>query len=320
MYIDTRNKRILNLHRVKRLENTEVFFEVPGHQDYAFSTLGRLHKKNDKSWHRVKMENNGICDYYVIDGKNITVLSLIKKVFFTGLNVYLQESNGKYPYALENINVNNLNEKNELLTFIDGDIKKWLYLKYRGIWIRACSPAFKKLNPQYKNTTISEHWLLYPEDCKQYLLDHSYYYPEPLEVDKDLVSHGTIDEYREGNVILLPKYINHMFIKKKSQFGYGIKQTITQNGDVHYSIPSSYKKNNRYDRSRLTFDNYQECLHAARKKRFDYINEIIEREWEYDYLPYYILDLLEDIAHKTLEGKVKLLEPSDEMLKILGVN
>lgn len=68
----------------------------------------------------------------------------------------------------------------------------------------------------------------------------------------------------------------------------------------------------------MTFDNYAECLNAARQKRWEYIHWIVEKEWELGYLPEYILELMETLASETIRGNVKLLEPSDETLQILG--
>lgn len=319
MEIDTYDKRILVLNRVKRVEKSEVFFEVPGHENYALSNFGRLHKKTETgAWHRVPIEEDGMVECYKIGEKNIPVLSLLKRVFFRGLDVHLKESRGKYPYKLEDIKINNSKEKNELLLFTDGGINEWLDVKYRGMYIRATSPAFKKQNPQYANTTMSEEWRMNPNECKQYLLDISYYYPRELEVDKDLPSYGKIDEYRKGNVILLPKHINNMFIKRKSQYGYGIKQLIDKSDNIKYKFTYP-KRADSTDRATAIFDNYAECLNAARKKRWEYINWVIEDEWELGYMPAYILDMMEDLANKTIEGKVKLLEPSDEALRIMGV-
>lgn len=318
MEIDTYSKRILILNRVKRIEKSEVFFEVPGHKDYALSNFGRLHKRTETgAWHSVPMEEHGMIDCYEVDGKTVPVLTLMKIVFFYGLDVSLTKSRGMYPYKLEDIKVNDSKEKNRLLLFTDRGINEWLDVKYRGIYIRATSPAFKIQNPQYENTTMSEEWRMNPNKCKQYLLDISYYYPTPLEVDKDLPSFGVIDEYREGNVVLLPKYINNMFTKRNSQYGYGIKQKITQNGDIRYTFTYPRYADST-ERASMTFDNYAECLNAARQKRWEYIHWIVEKEWELGYLPEYILELMETLASETIRGNVKLLEPSDETLQILG--
>lgn len=230
---------------------------MPRHKDYALSNFGRLYKRTDAgAWHRVPMEEYGMRDCYDVDGKTVPVLTLIKRVFFYGMDVCLNKSKKKYPYKLEDIKINNSTEKNELLLFTDESINEWVNKKYRGIYIRSTSPAFKAQNPQYKNTTMSDEWKTNPNECKQYLLDISYYYPIPLEVDKDLPSFGRIDEYREGNVILLPKYINNMLIKRNSQYGYGIKQKITQKGDIHYTFTYPRYADNT-ERASMTFDNYE---------------------------------------------------------------
>lgn len=319
MIIDTDNKRIMILNRVKRLDKKEVFFQIPGHEHYTLSSYGRVHKQMEtKAWHVIPLIQNGLIDYYEIDGKMYTVLSLIKQVFFAGIDVNLKKAEGQYPYQLENIIVNESSEKNELLLFTENGINEWLDSKYLGIWNRSMNPGYKARNPQHKDTTISDDWRMNPNHCKQYLLDMSYYYPEPLDVDKDLISFGTVNEYREGNILLLPKYINIAITRRYSKFGYGIQQKILDNGDFRYyhSYPVDIHANTQKS---ITCADYLECLEFARQKRFEHIHDIVEFEWQQGYLPEYILELLEELADGTKSGKIKLREPDDETLKKMGV-
>ena len=316
MIINTDNLRISLPHKVKRIDKKEVFFQIPGHKRYLLSNYGRLCQMTDTgAWHIQHMEQDNLIDFYEIDGKRYPILALIKCVFFNGMDVNLEKSNNQNPYMIEDIIVNHSKEeKNELLLFTKKGINEWLDDKYTGIVRKATNLGYKAKNPQYKNTTMSEDWLKNSDHCKQYLLDMKYYYPEELDVDKDLISFGTINEYREGNVLLLPGYINRTITRGYSKLGYGISQNTLQDGKFSYSHVYYIDIFSKEQVSR-TFSNYFECLEFARQKKFEQLHNIVEYEWEQGFLPEYILELLEQLADGIKSGTIKLREPSDEVLK-----
>lgn len=324
--IDTYNKRLLHVGRVKRIQPDEVFFAIPGIANYALSNYGRLHRKTPEgAWHKVPIEKN-ICDCYSVwieedsNYRMIPVVNLMKRVFFPNEKGKLYKLNGKekYPYHIKNLVFDKTQGENELLLFTDRPIVDWLAGKYNGMYVRATNEGFKRRNPQYKNTIMSEEWKKHPDICKQYLLDISYYHPENLDVDKDLVSFGTVDEYKAGNVILLPSRINNMITYRNGELGYGIREKILKNGDKRYTF-SFPIRTDQSERGNLTFDNYEEALVMARQKRYEFYHNVVEEEWELGCMPEYILDLLESLAEGTRTGNVKLREPSEEILKNMGV-
>lgn len=323
MIIDTDYLRKLYIPHIKRVAKDEVFFRVPNASWYAISNYGRFYGRSIKgAWH-IQHPKNGKVEIVYDDSneiREVDILELIRQTFF-----------GNAPGELLNLNTDRNTQfdikkivyagnetENQIIWFTDKPILDWLHTEYYGMRTRATNPKVKKMFPVYEKTTMSKDWLKHSNHCKQYLLDISYYYPQPLEVDKDLISCGEVDEYREGNVILLPNYINNMVTYRPGKYGYGIQPINLSDGTVKYYFTAP-RDITQSDRESLRFDTYEETLIAARKKRYELYHRVVENEWEAGYLPEYILGLLEELADGTLKGIVKLKEPTDEILKQMGV-
>lgn len=323
MIVDTDILKKIYIPRVKRIANDEIFFQVPNATWYAISNYGRFYERLMKGvWHIQHPKNGEVEIVYDDIGtvQRVGILEIIRQTFFFDAPGELLNLNqdGDAPYDIRKIVYAENKIENEIIWFMDKPILDWLHSAYQGMKTRATNQRYKKRFPIYKDTTMSIDWIKHSSHCKQYLLDISYYYPERLEVDKDLASFGEVDEYKEGNVVLLPSYINGMVTYRPGKLGYGIQQIKLNNGDFKYYFTSPVDVTQSV-RETLRFDTYEEALTMARKKRFELYHRVVENEWEAGYLPEYILGLLEELADGTLKGTVKLKEPTEEVLRQMGI-
>ena len=90
------------------------------------------------------------------------------------------------------------------------------YLAWRGVLSRCYCNKTKERQPSYKNATISEDWLNYPNFREWYLAEKGDA-DIVLEVDKDLLGIGT-KVYSKETCLLLPKKINN-FLNTMPVFG-----------------------------------------------------------------------------------------------------
>lgn len=304
MEIDTSFLREIYVDRVKRINCDEHFFGIPGASDYAFSTYRRLYERQPEgNWKHAKKGNSIENCYYIrFDNENqyrlVTTKQLTWYVFFPDEEKITLEDE--------------LFLGHKLLHIIEEPINEWLDKKYWGMRSRATNKKTKERQPAYLNTTMSEDWLLHPSHCKQHLLDISYYYPGTLEVDKDIETGGKVNEYHEGNINLLPTYINNIITSGDSELGYGIRKDTLKNGHAVYGVP--YQRLNQKPTTLKCYD-YFEALQLAREKRYEYIQQIVEFEYDNGFVPIHILDRLEAIACDTLDGTCKLREPDIDKVK-----
>lgn len=318
MVIDTQDLRLRYVADVKKKNYDEFWVEIPGASNFAISNYLRVHEQiEDSRWHKAAKAKKAciLSDVFMIrfDGESqyrkVSLDKLVRMSFMKNADGLLIDKSPMLDYSnLKYLVLNENEDENEILKFHDGNINDWLDSKFNNMRTRATNKKFKMRKPEYLYTTIADDWLNHPRHAKQYLLDISYYYPKQLEVDKDLLSLGEIDEYRPGNVILLPTYINNLSEKRVSKYGYGIRYQ-----DVFFVVRTFDYFSRKH--STKKYKSYEDALQAARDARASHIHSIVEDEWNAGYLPEYILCKLEEMAELTREGKCKLREPDQETIK-----
>lgn len=303
---------------VPRINKYEFFFPIPDVSGYAITNYGRVFEQNfGGAWSEVKPKD-GLVDI-IYDGeflyelKTLPIETLMSNVFFDGAEVINLNKKNDLPFDIKNIVLKDDPHPNRLVWYGFNPSRDWLNKAYNGMVERATNKNFKRRFPHYAKTTMSKSWLLHGDRCKRHLLSISYSYPEHLEVDKDLMSFGEINEYKEGNICLLPQYLNNMCTSRKSEYGYGISKKKLSDEAFKY-IFTSYIADTTSGRATRTFNTHEEALIAARKERYQILKDAVDYERDEGYIPSYILERLEALAEGTLDGSIKLREPTDEVI------
>lgn len=318
--------------RMRTLQDGEMFYAIDGMPDYCFSNQFRLcrryiNKDGKESYTIVPGVHSYKKRYFTCPNFKITdetgkkkfasIKYLIKKTFFKNEVVYLELINPKGEWIPDNVmslsheewiyrfeclrnqaKFNAEEYKIQLPNFGKNNIAKICNAKYDGIRRRAVSESYKKKHLDYQNTAMYSEWIEKPEICKQYLLEHYYEYPGKLVIDKDLMSYGLLDAYMPGIAIFLPVYLNNVFQKSISEFGFGIKKNKTGN----YQVPEMGLKSK-------TFNSYDEALNYARKSKSEFINKQAQQEEKNGYMPDYIINQMRTWAALCRDGKIAIWEP-----------
>ena len=326
---------------VKLVGNDERFYAMPGANCYAISTYCRVFQKTKKGWFK-KLRPLGY-DYFIkfddAEGKQqISINKLAALVFFPSFKgAYLETPPGSYGiqrWKIENMHL--LLDKEMIIenwlakmeqrkpsydiehqhhNFINRietpNINNLLKSKYRNMKSRATNSTTKKLNPAYKNTTICKKWENNPDSFKQWFLVNQYFYPAKLEIDKDLLNFGQTNEYVPENCCLLPRYINDVFTKGKSELAYTITKLRLKNGSVKYQIPGNAFGGGEPN---AIFDNYLDALKHGRERKAKYIRKIIDEERKRGYIPDFILNRMMEWATLIELGDLTVLEPTIETI------
>lgn len=354
MKIDATKLREMYLQNIKLIAKDERFYQVPFANKYVISTYGRLFEKTaDYFYKPVKVKYKNKKEYYEIllndqeEISKISVSKLLGDVFFDGIQIfrlYPRISAYKRRWRIEDLIIVESREQwNEILLakmerrkpnisenltkhrFVGRwipdskkSVPKALNIMYTSMRTRAMNPNFKALKKQYANTTLSDEWKESPAAFKQYWLDHQYYYPGKISVDKDIMGFGNTNHYAKNLVIEIPIYINDIFTRGTSRLGYCITPQTKKNGDIYYKIPSSaYYFEKREDN--IFCNSYIEALKAGRKKKADYIRKIVKKEKESGFIPQHILNTMSTWADLCENGQIKMWEPSEDVLKEMGV-
>lgn len=321
----------------------ERFYAVPGAKDYAVSTYCRVLQRKHGDWYEV-LKPIGY-DYYIrfdsdVKKQRICINVLAARVFFPHIRGgYLETAhqyNGWQAWKVENMhlcvggnmlieairakierreaNYSDEYKHHQFINRLETDsINKYLNSVYCNMKSRATNKKTKKRFPAYKDTMISEEWRDNPTSFKQWFLNNQYYYPGKLEIDKDLLNFGRTNEYSSENCCLLPRYINDMFTKGKSELGYTITKLTRKDGSVKYQIPGNAFGGGNPNK---VFDNYCDALQYGRNRKAAYISKVVNAERERGFIPDYILNRMLEWATLIKFGSIKVLEPaSDTILK-----
>lgn len=352
MKIDAKNLHELHVKHVKTIAPDERFYEVEDAINYALSTYGRLYQRSSEgNWHKVPVEYNKTEVYRIATYtgyRTISIPQLMAEVFFSDYEwVYLYNPTfsplNPLRWKIEELYA--LTDKDDLIevlqakmegrtpnlpedklknTFINRfepkmPINSYTQQSYYNIRSRTTNPNVKKLHPQYEDVTMSEDWFENPDRFRQYILDHQYYHPEKLSLDKDILSLGNKPQYADGTVSFVPLYINNIFKEHGSKLGYSIQRQVYQDRTVKYKLPGiafaieGKKCEDQY------FAKYSDALIAGRKKRADYIRDVVAHERNLGYMPEYLLKAMLRWADRCELGLIKMWEPDPDKLQKLGV-
>lgn len=360
MKINASKLREIYPYSIPLVENDERFYEVTFAKQYIMSTYCRVYKKYDeKHFEKVpmKIDWRNACEYYEItfDGtsepRKISVGKLVVKVFFPEIKNGFAYRYYRNPFSMKEWKVENLhilNSKEQLVEAIKSKIERrnpyydvnlqnhiftnrWIPSKnmkvcdalnriYKNMKTRATNTNFKNLSPQYEDTTINSDWINNPILFKQYYLDHQYFYPGKTEIDKDILGLGQSNTYAPDLVIEIPRYINQIFTRGSSKYGYSIRKKQLKNGKTIYTIPETvYCLKDKYEGGNIHCYNYKDALIAGRKRKADYIREVVSKEEKEGFIPEYILLAMSKWANLCELGLVKIWEPDEKILAEEGI-
>ena len=224
MKIDARKLKEVYLPKAKKIANDERFYSVPDADGYSLSDYGRL-LYGSKWVPVVYISGEGIyCEYYTIKFNNNLYAGLIRRDHLIALTFRPGEkidllinpniTDEKTRWRVQNLHV--INGKSEIVNYIqskiDGvtptyagakeehkienrqeyskKINRVIEESYFAAKTRATNQKFKKRNPQYADVTMCGEWLNSMEPFAEWFFTNDYYYPQPLEVDKDLLTFG----------------------------------------------------------------------------------------------------------------------------------
>ncbi len=356
MQIDAKNLKEIHVGNVPLVADDERFYAIQNARKYACSNYGRLYRKTVKDrYNKVPMLYvNGNEAYSILFDnakaeKIISIRKLLAMVFYpSDRGIYLYCGNWN-PFDAKRWNVEKLDVlrgKDEIMEAILSKmehrspsykdfntnngflnqpqskerINKVLHQKYWNMRSRATNIKVKQRQPQYQDTTISNEWLNNPESFYSWYMEHTYYYPGNLSVDKDILSFGTTNKYSAEYVAIVPIYINNIFTgDSRSRLGYSIQEKERADGTKYFLLPATAYRFKGETLKQVACDTYTEALRAGRNRKADYIRKVIADEREKGYMPEYILDAMEKWANRCELGLVKLWEPSEETLEEMGV-
>lgn len=335
----------------------EFFYAVPGASKYVLSDYGRLYKRSDRGNYvkiRIKYRPELYDEAYLIqfDEKTtpeyISVRKLMARVFYPNLSgIYLY--NPKFnPFSDARWNIYDLHVlrcREDLVEAFyakiehrepgyDDSFKTCIFTNRAGslesfrkkitrtkfnIECRATNEKVKQLFPQYQDTTGDSALWESPDLFGQWYIENYYDYPGKLEIDKDILGYGESNRYELGLIALVPNYINKIFIKSKSELGYGIVEREKADGEKCYVISGSTFKFNGSAPKGVCCDTYIEALQTARKMKADYLRRIVTKERSDGYMPNHILEAIEKWANRCELGLIKIWEPSEDTLRKMGI-
>ena len=106
--------------------------------------------------------------------------------------------------------------------FKDGKLcSTWEYNKWMNMLKRCFDNKYKEKRPTYKDTACCERWLYFAnflEDFEILKQEYSWNENEKLNLDKDILHKGN-KLYSLENCVLVPDYINSLFIKRDAKRG-----------------------------------------------------------------------------------------------------
>ena len=106
--------------------------------------------------------------------------------------------------------------------FKDGKrINTWEYNKWQNMLQRCFDNKYKEKEPTYKNVTCCKRWLCFAnflEDFEILKNEYNWNVDEKLNLDKDIL-HKNNKVYSLENCVLVPNWINFLFIKRDASRG-----------------------------------------------------------------------------------------------------
>ena len=97
----------------------------------------------------------------------------------------------------------------------------WEYDRWRNMLIRCFDNKYKEKEPTYKNVTCCNRWLCFANFLEDFAIlknEYNWSKDEKLQLDKDIL-HKSNKIYSLENCVLVPDYINFLFIKRDNDRG-----------------------------------------------------------------------------------------------------
>ena len=164
--------------------------------------------------------------------------------------------------------------------------------------------------PGYEDVKVCDTWREGQDKFNDWYLANNYYYPEPLELDKDLIAYGAGKLYSPGTCCLLPSRLNIFFSRTDGKKGVNIWIKKRADGTSLYNVVGKKWK---------SFDNYLDALKYARKKKARQIRKIVKAERKKGYMPEYLLDKMSKWADLAEMGLIQIWEPDKKVLLEEGI-
>ena len=162
--------------------------------------------------------------------------------------------------------------------------------------IRRCYDEKWENHESYIGVTVCDEWLNDEQAFFDWAKNDYYEYPEPLELDKDLLSIDGQKQYSPDTCCFLPERINDMFREHPSESGEkGISIGTLKNGSIRYKIG---KKPRYYSPQRSSFETLEEAKIEYKKCRIQMLEKVITEELEKGYLPLTIIEGLQKWIYK----------------------
>ena len=101
------------------------------------------------------------------------------------------------------------------------NINTWEYNKWQNMLQRCFDNKYKEKHPTYKDATCNDRWLCFAnflEDFEILKNEYNWSADEKLNLDKDILNKNN-KIYSLENCILVPDYINSLFIKRDANRG-----------------------------------------------------------------------------------------------------
>lgn len=344
MKIDASKLKEVNIPKVIRIAPNERFYAVPNAKGYYLSDYGRLFYGN-KRQPIIYIKGQGLdLEYYHIKFDNSMYAGLIRIDHLIALTFRPDEfinrlinphmSGEKTRWRVPDLHI--INSASEMVNYIqskiDGvdpsyagayekhgfinrgeytkEINKVIQSAYYNAKNRATNAKVKKRNPQYADVTMCDEWLKSIKPFADWFLAHDYYYPEPLELDKDLMSFGTSKMYSPETCCRLPQRINKLFEGSGNKYGLKIQVVKRIDGTKYYLLNG--KKNQK-------FNDYYDALNHVRQNKANEIRRAVKEEREKGFMPEYLLEKMSKWADLTEMGLIKMWEPDTKVLLEEGI-
>ena len=162
----------------------------------------------------------------------------------------------------------------------DKNIFTWEYDKWKSMLKRCFDNKFKEKYPTYKDVVCCNRWLCFAyflEDLEILKQEYNWSEDEKLNLDKDILNKNN-KIYSLENCVLVPNYINLLFIKnnaKRGKYPIGVyynKQYKKYQARCH--INGKYKNLGLYNTSEQAFNSYKQAKEQEIKR---IANECVEK-------------------------------------------
>ena len=151
-------------------------------------------------------------------------------------------------------------------------ISTWEYSKWKNMLERCYDNKLKEKHSTYKDVICCERWLCFAyflEDLEILKQEHNWGKDEKLNLDKDILIKGN-KEYSLENCVLIPDYINKLFIKRDASRGkYPIGVSYHKRDKkymAHCHIDGEQKRLGCYNTIEQAFNSYKQAKEKEIKR------------------------------------------------------